>query len=205
MLLVVAIERVSTMQLFGWEATVWLKRVPTDSANWWCRKNHQWATRFSHTQNNTCTTKREDLAESTNVVPIPFESQVRTSHNSKMLERGQLCLVRVVSFTYFLVGVVSFTYSLVRIVSLIRAISFAYSLVRVVSFAYSLQLSSVSFPFMTSWPRLPKAVDVLKLFDCHLWQVRPTGLFWTLLHDTIFMSIHIHNFTLIYFHWWNYN
>ena len=37
----------------------------------------------------------------------------------------------------------------------------------------------------------------LKLFDYHLWQVRLTGLFWTSLHDTIFMSIHIHNFTLI--------
>ena len=30
--------------------------------------------------------------------------------------------------------------------------------------------------------------------------MRPTGLFWTSLHDTIFMSIHIHNFTLITMH-----
>ena len=42
------------------------------------------------------------------------------------------------------VGVVSFAYYLIRVVS------FAYSLVEVVSFAYSLQLSSVSFSFMTS-------------------------------------------------------
>ena len=52
--------------------------------------------------------------------------------------------VKVISFAYYLVRVVSFAYSLVGVVS------FAYSLVGVVNFAYSLQLSSVSFPFMTS-------------------------------------------------------
>ena len=45
-------------------------------------------------------TKRKDLTESTGMVPakIPFECQVRTSHNSRVLERGKLCvpwLVRV--------------------------------------------------------------------------------------------------------------
>ena len=43
-LLVVAIERVNTMQLYVREAIVWLIFFPTDDTNWWCRKNHQWAT-----------------------------------------------------------------------------------------------------------------------------------------------------------------
>ena len=42
----------------------------------------------------------------------------------------------------------------------------------------------------------------LKLFDYHLWQVRLTSLFWMSLHDTIFMSIYIHNFTLIKHYPW---
>ena len=59
-LLVVAIERVSTMQLYVREAIVWLI-FPTDGTNWWCCKNHQWTTQSSHTRNDTCTIKREDL------------------------------------------------------------------------------------------------------------------------------------------------
>ena len=39
-LLVVAIKRVSTMQLYVREAIVWLIFFPTDSANWRCQKNH---------------------------------------------------------------------------------------------------------------------------------------------------------------------
>ena len=32
--------------------------------------------------------------------------------------------------------------------------------------------------------------------------MRPTSLFWTSLHDIIFMSIHIHNFTLINYYYY---
>ena len=59
--------------------------------------------------------------------------------------------VKVVSFAYYLVRVVSFAYYLISFAySLVGVVSFAYSLVRVISLAYSLELSSVSFPFMTS-------------------------------------------------------
>ena len=44
---------------------------------WWCRKSHQWATRYSHTRNSTCTIKREDLTESTVVVSIKYPSKVK--------------------------------------------------------------------------------------------------------------------------------
>ena len=62
-LLVVAIDWVNTMQLFVQEAFVWLTSRCL-SHRWrqlMMPKNHQWATRPLHAQNNTCTTKREDL------------------------------------------------------------------------------------------------------------------------------------------------
>ena len=43
----------------------------------WCRKNHQWATQSSHTRNNTCTIKREDLTESTSVVLAKYPPKVK--------------------------------------------------------------------------------------------------------------------------------
>ena len=42
LLLLVAIERVNTIQLFVWEVVVWLllwESFPTDDANWWCQKS----------------------------------------------------------------------------------------------------------------------------------------------------------------------
>ena len=45
--------------------------------HWWHRKNHQWATQSSHTQNNTCTIKREDLIESTGVVLAKYPLKVK--------------------------------------------------------------------------------------------------------------------------------
>ena len=44
---------------------------------WWCPKNHQWATWFSHAWNNTCTIKKEDLAKSTDVVPVKYPPKVK--------------------------------------------------------------------------------------------------------------------------------
>ena len=81
-LLVVAIDRVSTMQLFVREAFAMnykstTKPIPTNGANWWCRKSHQWATRFLHTQNSTYTIKREDLTKSTSVVPAKYPPKVK--------------------------------------------------------------------------------------------------------------------------------
>ena len=72
-LLVVAIKWVSTMQLYVWEAIVWLIFFPTDGANWWCRQNHQWAILSSHARNNTYTIKMEDLTKSTGVVLAKLE------------------------------------------------------------------------------------------------------------------------------------
>ena len=76
-LLVVAIKKVSTMQLYVWEAIVWLIFFPTNGANWWCRKNHQWATQFSYAWNNTCTIRKEDLIENTSVVPAKYPPKVK--------------------------------------------------------------------------------------------------------------------------------
>ena len=40
-------------------------------------KNHQWATQSLRAHNNTCTTKREDLTESTGVVPAKYPLKVK--------------------------------------------------------------------------------------------------------------------------------
>ena len=40
-------------------------------------RNHQWAIRFSHSRNNTCTTKREDLIESIGVVLVKYPPKVK--------------------------------------------------------------------------------------------------------------------------------
>ena len=77
--LMVAIERVSTMQLFVLEAIVRLinrkspQTAPTDDA----KKNHQWATQSLHACNYTCTTKREDLTKSTGVVLAKYPPKVK--------------------------------------------------------------------------------------------------------------------------------
>ena len=81
-LLVVAIDRVSTMQLFVHEAFSMTyksttKPIPTDNANWWFRKSHQWAIQHLHTRNSTCTIKREDLTENTSVVPAKYPLKVK--------------------------------------------------------------------------------------------------------------------------------
>ena len=44
---------------------------------WWSRKYHQWATRYVHIRNNTCIIKKEDLAESTGVVPAKYPPKVK--------------------------------------------------------------------------------------------------------------------------------
>ena len=44
---------------------------------WWCRKNHQWATKSSHARNNTCIIKREDLTESTGVVSAKYPPKIK--------------------------------------------------------------------------------------------------------------------------------
>ena len=69
-LFVVAIERVSTMQLYVWEVIVCL----IFSSH---KKNHQWATQSSYARNNTCTIKREDLTESADVVSAKYPPKVK--------------------------------------------------------------------------------------------------------------------------------
>ena len=71
------LKRVSTMQLYVWEAIVWLIFLPIDDANWWCQKNHQWATQSLHARNNTCIIKREDLIESTGMVSAKYPPKVK--------------------------------------------------------------------------------------------------------------------------------
>ena len=74
----VAIDRVSTMQLFVREAIVWLLfYFPTDGANWWSRKYYQWAVWCLRTWNNTYTISKKDLAESISVVPAKYPPKVK--------------------------------------------------------------------------------------------------------------------------------
>ena len=67
---------------------------------WWCLENHQWGTR----QTRDLTTPAQHKKKGPNrkhwcgAGQIPSEGQVRTSLNSRVLERGQLCvpwLVRI--------------------------------------------------------------------------------------------------------------
>ena len=62
-LLVVAIEQVSTMQLFVWEVIVWLTRhkFPTDGANWWCLKLWISHTVLTYSRQHLNDTEKEDL------------------------------------------------------------------------------------------------------------------------------------------------
>ena len=74
--------------------------LPTDGANWWCLENQEWDTRQTCDHNDTCTTQKRgpNREHRCGVGQIPSEGQVRTSHNSRVLERGQLYvpwLVRV--------------------------------------------------------------------------------------------------------------
>ena len=95
-LLMVAIERVSTMQLFVLEAIVRLisrkspQTAPTDDA----KKNHQWATQSLHACNYTCTTKREGLTKSTGVVLAKYHPKVKLElfTTLKCQRWGKLCV-----------------------------------------------------------------------------------------------------------------
>ena len=52
-------------------------KIPCSNINWWYRKYHQWATWSSHARNDVCTAKREDLNESTGVVPAKYPPKVK--------------------------------------------------------------------------------------------------------------------------------
>ena len=76
-LLMVAIERVSTMQVYVWEAIIWLIFLPHRQCQLMSCKNHQWATQSKYVRNNTCIVKREDLTESTGVVSTKYPLKVK--------------------------------------------------------------------------------------------------------------------------------
>ena len=107
-LLVVAIEQVSTMQLFFREAIVWLtsnQLFPTDGANWWCQKssiNRIVLTYFRQNLHNT--EIEEDLIESTGVVLAKYPLKVKLENCFTTLEcqsKGKLCIpffLRVLGF-----------------------------------------------------------------------------------------------------------
>ena len=69
---------------------------PINGANWWCRKNHQWATQSLHTPDkNLHNAKAEDLKRSTGVVPAKYPPMVKLEkslvHNSRVSELGGNC------------------------------------------------------------------------------------------------------------------
>ena len=79
-LLVVAIECVSTMQLLclGGDNGLNCQDLPTDGANWWGHKSHQWEARSlclkSHLHKRR---KQEHLAEGTGVEPAKYPPKVK--------------------------------------------------------------------------------------------------------------------------------
>ena len=93
LLVVVAIKRVSTMQLFVQEAvSMAYYSFPIDGTNWWCRKSLVSHMVLTCLRQPLCNTKkkREDLVESTSVVPAEYPSKVKLKnfHNSRVIELG---------------------------------------------------------------------------------------------------------------------
>ena len=95
MLLVVAIERVSTMQLFVWEAIVWLtssfpQTAPTDDA-----ENCQWVMRSSHARTTPAQHRKKKTSRKYQCATsqIPSEGQVRELFITLEYQSwGQLCI-----------------------------------------------------------------------------------------------------------------
>ena len=108
MLLVVAIDRVSTMQLFVWEALTMTYKFSQPSHRWhqlMMLKKSPMSHKYLRIQNSTYTTqKRRPCREHRcGVSQVPSEGQVRTSYNSRVLEMGELCvpwLVRVLGLLW---------------------------------------------------------------------------------------------------------
>ena len=94
-LLLVVIERVSTIQLFIWEVVIWLllsfpQTAPTDDA-----KNLQWVSQSSRTLwQNLRNKNTEDFTMSTSVVLAKYPSKVKLEkenfYNSRVPELGKL-------------------------------------------------------------------------------------------------------------------
>ena len=89
LLLLVAIERVSTIQLFVWELML-LLLLPTDGANWWCWKSPVSYTVFTCSRQNLCNKEEENLIESTSVVPAKYPPKVKLENlqNFRVPELG---------------------------------------------------------------------------------------------------------------------
>ena len=93
-LLVVAIERVSTMQLLcpGCDNGLQLV-VPTDGANWWCRNSHQWDARSLRSR---VTYTRKENKNTLQKAPVWSRPNTlrrlspKSFYNSTVLERNQL-------------------------------------------------------------------------------------------------------------------
>ena len=96
LLLLVAIERVSTMQLLVWKALIWLlllsRPFPTNGANWWFQKSSVCCTVLTCSRQNLQNRDKEDLAESTDVVPAKYPQKVKLEnlYNSKVTELRKL-------------------------------------------------------------------------------------------------------------------
>ena len=92
LLLLVAIERVSTIQLFVWQMVIWLLLFlfPTNGANWWCRKSSVSYTVLTYTRQNLCHKEEKNLVKSTSVIPAkyPLKVKLENVYNSRMLELG---------------------------------------------------------------------------------------------------------------------
>ena len=89
LLLLVAIERVSTIQHFVWEVVIWLllfSPFPTNDANWWCQKSLVSCTVLTCSRQDLRNINKEDLAESTSVTPAKYPPRVKLERISTTLK-----------------------------------------------------------------------------------------------------------------------
>ena len=83
------------MQLFVWEAIVWLTKqmlFPTDGANWWYQKSSVSHTVLTYSRQHLRNKNKKDLVESTDVVLVKYPPKIKleNSHNSKVPEFGEI-------------------------------------------------------------------------------------------------------------------
>jgi len=90
LLLLVAIERVSTIQLFCLGVGVTAYPFPTDGANWWCWKSSINYTVLTCSRQNLRNKEEENLTESTSLEPTKYPSNVKLEnvHNPKVPKLG---------------------------------------------------------------------------------------------------------------------
>ena len=92
LLLLVAIERVSTIQLFVWEMVIWLLLLPfpINGANWWYRQSSGSCTVLTCSRQNLQNKEEGNLTNCIDVVPAkyPLKVKLENVHNFRVPKLG---------------------------------------------------------------------------------------------------------------------